>query len=106
VTLRRQNERVIKRRLLVVLVSASTVAVGVGANASAAPIANGCPEGFESMSVVEAESLGYSPVPRLADEGGNRDGLVCRRALGDGVLHTYPGRPDIIYAWVDNDFGK
>ena len=82
-----------------------------GANASAAPPTNGCAEGFESISVAQAESDGYRPVPRLVDEfvdpkkPGNRDGLVCRRLSRRRRPQGLPGRPDNLYLWSDNTFG-
>jgi hypothetical protein len=84
----------------------AALAFAVGGNASAAPPNNGCPEGFELISVVQAESEGYA-LARVVDESagppaGNHDGYACRRLLGDGIFHTFPGRPDNVYHWMDN----
>ena len=101
-TLRPRNGTVTKRRLLGLLVAVPAVAVGIGATASAATPSNGCPAGFESLSVVQAESEGPYVVARIVDETGNNDGYVCRRLLGDGVAHKFLGRPDNVYLWLDN----
>ena len=101
-----RRERVATRRLLALLLSAAAASLGGGASASAATPTNGCPAGFEVISVAQAESEGYR-LARVVDESvdkppGNRDGYACRRPLGDGVFHTFPGRPDTVYQWMDN----
>jgi hypothetical protein len=64
---------------------------------------NGCPEGWEWMVVGEGEADRRVPWEVDAVEnGGNGDGIVCARAMGDGIFHTYPGRPDTVYRWNDN----
>lgn len=74
---------------------------GVGAAAGAANEA--CPKGFETITVEQAISEGYLRNPPLVDGLGNGDGTVCRRALGDGNFHSFPGATvDTIYFWTDN----
>jgi ABC-type nitrate/sulfonate/bicarbonate transport system substrate-binding protein len=94
------------KRLLLALAAAATAAVAAGnasAETSRTPVANGCPAGFEFILVEQAEAQGYVPIPRLVDESGNANGAVCRRALGDGIFHSFPGRPDTVYWWADDD---
>jgi hypothetical protein len=74
---------------------------GAGAAAAAANVA--CPKGFETITVEQAISEGYLRTPALVDGLGNGDGTVCRRALGDGNFHSFPGTTvDTIYNWIDN----
>ncbi len=92
--------------LFVMLAAIAALTVAVGGIASAAPPNNGCPEGFDLISVAQAESEG-NRVARIADEmagppPGNHDGYACRRLLGDGIFHLFPGRPDNVYHWMDN----
>jgi hypothetical protein len=96
--------------LLGFVVTAATVALVTATGVSAAPPVNGCPEGFELISVAQGESEGY-PLARLQDEfvgrpPGNHDGYVCRRPVGDGIFHDYPGRPDTVYLWLDNSLNR
>ena len=105
-TLTRRSKKVAARWLLPLLLSVSAAMPGISADASGAPPTNGCPEGFELISVAQAESEGY-PLARVADEfdgnpPGNHDGYACRRPVGDGVFHDDPARPDTIYLWFDN----
>jgi hypothetical protein len=84
-------------------IAAAALALLTAAGTSAAPPSSGCPQGFEEVAVSQAENEGYVPIPRLVDNAGNGNGEVCRRALGDGVFHRFPGRPDTIYQWRDDD---
>ena len=110
-TFRHPNERMTLKPLVALLLVVATTAFVAGTSASAATPTNGCPQAFEFISVAQAESEGYSPTPRLTDEAvgaplpGNHDGFVCRRPLGDGVAHDFPGRPDTVYVWLDNRVG-
>ena len=68
---------------------------------------NACPAPFETISVAQAVSEGYTITPVLADSLGSRDGIVCRIPLGDGILiHLLRDFPivtvDQIYFWLDN----
>ena len=103
-----RSEEVARRRLLAFLLSVTAASLGGATYASAATPTNGCPEGFEVISVAQAESEGYR-LARVVDESvdqspkpGNRDSYACRRPLGDGVFHDFPGRHDTIYWWMDN----
>jgi hypothetical protein len=88
--------------LLAVLVSASALAVTGGASANRGGI-GGCSAGFEYISLVDVLSEGPRPSAILADVTGNNDGYVCRRLLGDGTFHRFPGAVnDKIYTWADN----
>ena len=93
----------IKRLLsLAVFVSASALAVTGGASADQRGT-GGCAAGFEYISLVQVLSEGPRPSAVYADVTGNNDGYVCRRLLGDGVFHLYPGAVnDKIYLWFDN----
>jgi hypothetical protein len=100
----RRNE--MARRLLALFAALMALTFGIAVNASAAPPVDGCPQGWELISVAQAEAEGRPPA-RVVDEfaghpAGNRDGYVCRRALGDGIDQNLPGRPDTIYRWRDN----
>lgn len=73
----------------------------VPAAAARPPAENGgCPQGFKWIVVGEGEA--DRRVPREVDDLGNGDGIVCAPAIGDGIFHTYPGRPDTVYRWADN----
>jgi hypothetical protein len=73
-------------------------AAGVMAAANTA-----CPEGFDTITVAQAVSEGYLTSPVRADEAGNNDGTVCRRALGDGIFHIFPNATvDTVHEWADN----
>ena len=73
-----------------------TEPVGAAANTA-------CPAGYETIAVADAVSEGYVDVAPRVDNGGNRDGVVCRRLVGDGTLHVF-GNPNVdqIYNWLDN----
>ncbi|MFZ0627629.1 MAG: hypothetical protein WAN34_14150 [Acidimicrobiia bacterium] len=95
----------IRRRIITACTIAALATTLLAAPASARPPAenNGCPQGFESMVVGEGEA--DRRVPHEVDSpefGGNGDSIVCARALGQGIYHTYPGRPDTVYRWADN----
>jgi hypothetical protein len=95
---------VTKRLLfLAVLASASAVAVTGGASANQGGI-GGCSAGFEYISLVDVLNEGPRLAAIAADVTGNNDGYVCRRLVGDGTFHLYPGSVnDKIYIWLDND---
>jgi hypothetical protein len=103
------RERRTLRRMMAILAAVGLMAAMlafVAPGASAALPNNGCPEGFDLISVAQAESEG-NRVARIADEfagppPGNHDGYACRRLLGDGIFHQFPGRPDNVYHWMDN----
>jgi len=69
------------------------------------PPNNGCPEGFDLISVVQVES-GATGRPNRGrvrwSSPGNHDGYACRRLLGEGAFHLNPARPDNVYHWMDN----
>ena len=74
-------------------------------NAAAGPPANGCPTGYQLLSVATLTAEGYQ-VPALVDsssfhsfgEPGNGDGLVCGVQLGNRT--TSFGQP--VYNFIDN----
>jgi hypothetical protein len=82
---------------------ATTVFIASGTGVVGAAANTACPAGFETTTVAQAISEGYLSVASNVDNGGNRDGIVCRRLLGDGTLHVF-GNPnvDVIYNWLDN----
>jgi len=93
------------RRILFTLVATMLATSLFAVSAMAQPPAenNGCSQGYQWMEVGVGDA--DRPTPRIVDDpanGGNGDGIVCARALGDGVFHTFPGRPDTIYKWMDN----
>ena len=63
---------------------------------------NGCPQEFEWEVVGEGEA--DRRVPREVDavENGGNGGIVCARALGDGIFQDYPGGRTPYYGWADN----
>jgi hypothetical protein len=86
---------------------AIVVAVGAGAVAIAAPAGaaanTACPEGFEMITVEAAVEQGYRHTPVYLDAAGNNDGIVCRRPVGDGILHIFlAATVDQIYILLDN----
>ena len=91
------------RRIALVLASSCVIAGGAATTAGAAsPLPNGCPSGFELVIVDALEDPRQAALAGQVDANGNNDGYVCRRALGDGIFHTFPGRPDTVYHWADN----
>ena len=94
-----------KKRLTMALAAGALATALLAPSALASPPAEnmGCPEGFTWMVVGVGDADRTVPKQNDAIEnGGNGDGIVCARALGDGVVHTFPGRPDIVYEWSDN----
>ena len=85
---------------------AATLVGSVPASA-ATPVSNGCPAGFQLLSVSTLSAEGYH-LPALVDDPnsglrsygrpGNGDGLVCGRQLGNRT--TSFGLP--IYEFFDN----
>jgi hypothetical protein len=74
-----------------------------GADVVGAAANTACPAGYETIAVVDAVNEGYVDVAPRVDNSGNRDGVVCRRLVGDGTLHVF-GNPNVdhIYNWLDN----
>ncbi len=89
------------RGLSFAFVSLGSALVFAGAAHSNPGGTGGCAAGFEFVSVDELDDVYRSA--RIADNLGNNDGYVCRRALGDGFHHDAPGRPDTVYLWLDNE---
>jgi hypothetical protein len=91
------------RRIALLLASLCVIAGGAATTAGAeSPLPNGCPSGYELISVDAVENPLQAVTAERVDTGGNNDGYACRRALGDGIFHTFPGRPDTVYHWADN----
>jgi len=81
-------------------VSASALAMVGGASANQGGT-GGCSAGFEYISLVQVLSEGPRPAAIAADVNG--DGYVCRRLLGEGIFHLFPGAvSSSIYYWFDN----
>lgn len=93
-----------RRLRLVGVVVASLALLAGSAGTAAASATDACPQGFETITLAQAASEGYVTSPTQTDEAGNGDGIVCRRALGQGIDHLFPGiDPGTqIYYWVDN----
>jgi hypothetical protein len=84
------------------LTSACAVAFSPGASANNGGI-GGCSAGFEYISLAQVLSEGPRPSAIEADTTGNNDGYVCRRLIGDGIAHLFPGAVnDTFYIWLDN----
>ena|SRR5437763_1326913 len=82
------------------VVSALALVCVGGASANRGGI-GGCSAGFEYISLVQVLSEGPRPSAIAADVNG--DGYVCRRLLGDGIFHQFPGAVNTsIYFWLDN----
>ena len=93
-----------RARITATLSSATAVFVVLaGADRAGAAANTACPAGYETIDVVDAVDEGYVDVAPRVDNGGNRDGVVCRRLVGDGTLHVF-GNPNVdqIYNWLDN----
>jgi hypothetical protein len=86
----------------VIVVFASVCALAALAIPVASAEQEGCPSGFELIGVTEAGDARQVLTAQSVDAAGNNDGFVCRRALGDGIFHDFPGRPDTVYHWQDN----
>ena len=88
------------RNLIVVFVSVCALA------ALAAPLASaeqeGCPTGYELISVQGFDDPRQVALAGSVDAAGNNDGYICRRPLGDGIFHDFPTRPDTVYHLRDN----
>jgi hypothetical protein len=102
--------------VIALLVAAAAGAMSAAAPALAAPPPNGCPAGYQLLSVATLSAQGYK-VPALVDsptgglvghgpgngaswvqQPGNGDGLVCGRPLGNQVT-PWGGQ---LYDFVDN----
>ncbi|HEY3410864.1 MAG TPA: hypothetical protein VGK53_22075 [Propionicimonas sp.] len=73
------------------------------------PTTTGCSAAYELVSVAAVEPLGYSPTPRLVDEAGNSNGLVCRRPVPLVFLRLLCNNDcpvDLIYDWRDDSIPK
>jgi hypothetical protein len=83
------------------IVTSLLLVAGAGVVEAAANTA--CPAGFDVVTVEQAISEGFLSVASNVDRAGNRDGIVCRRLLGDGTKHVF-GNPNVdeIYNWLDN----
>lgn len=91
------------RKMAPVLASLCVIACGSATTAAAAsPLPSGCPTGFELIGIGAPEDPRQAVLAGQVDAGGNNDGYVCRRALGDGAFHNFPTRPDTVYQWADN----
>lgn len=90
------------KRCVGVLVAAGVIGCSVvptRVHASNAP-PNGCPNGFQYLSVSDLTAMGYH-VPALVDSpanGGNGDGYICARALGERTT-SWGGQ---LYLFADN----
>jgi len=82
---------------------ATSLLLVAGASVVGAAANTACPAGFDTTTVAQAISEGYLSVASNVDNAGNRDGVVCRRLLGDGTKHVF-GNPNVdeIYNWLDN----
>ena len=100
------------KRLTLALVAAGALGAGTGGtllagSAFAAPPANGCPAGYQLLSVKTLTEMGYH-APALVDsptsgvlsfgQPGNNDGSVCGVQLGNQL--TSFGLP--VYNFIDN----
>jgi hypothetical protein len=80
-----------------VLASLCVIAGGAATTAVARPpLPNGCPTGFELISVDAVQDPRQALLAERVDAGGNHDGYACRRPLGDGIVRKFPGRPDTV----------
>jgi hypothetical protein len=96
------------RRLAAALAIGASAAAVACTTASAAPPPNGCPAGFDLLSVQTLTAEGYklparidSPTSGLDSFGknpGNGDGYICGRSLGNRL--TDFGLP--LYEFTDN----
>jgi hypothetical protein len=84
----------------------AAVALATSSGPALAAANDACPAGFQTISVAQAVSEGYTSTPVLVDSpdhGGNSDGIVCRRPIGDGQLKKIPNPTvDQLYFWHDN----
>lgn len=82
---------------------ATSLLLVAGAGIVGAAANTACPAGYEEITVADAISEGFLSVASNVDNGGNQDGVVCRRLVGDGTKHVF-GNPNVehIYNWLDN----
>ncbi len=85
--------------------SGAMLVAPMGIAGAATPKVTGCPSGFERITVADAETAGYKPLPRRVDEGGNNNGIVCQKPLPEVLVELVCGTPchiDVIYLWRDD----
>lgn len=88
-----------------IALTAATVVIAPGARGASLPTTTGCPASHELASVSAVEAQGYSPSPRLVDEAGNHNGLVCRLPLPEVFLRLLCDNDcpvPLIYSWKDD----
>lgn len=98
--------KTIRRAAVPIALAAAAICLPVAAAVAAAP-SNGCPDGYQVMSVADLSQLGYL-VPAQVDNStsgvrsfgsvGNDDGWVCGVRLGHQM--TSFGQP--VYNFWDN----
>lgn len=94
-----------RKTLLATLVVAMMTIAGPAVANPPNPHETGCPNGHPIMNVEDLASEGYGAPGYVddADNGGNGDGYVCARALGDGWFQIFPNAPvDTIFSFSDN----
>jgi hypothetical protein len=89
------------RRCVGALTATVAFAVGVTAQAPAAPAHRGCPPSFTFWDV----STQPYQVDNQVDAEGNGDGLVCAKPL-DAKTFQVGGQTYQIYSFIDNVAGK
>lgn len=99
-----------KRRLaltlILVLLVNGLLSVAVAAANPEIPPESGCPAGWPPLEVSWLESQGPYRAPRLVDNAGNGNGIICARALPDAfrVQFCGPACPvPIVYLFQDDD---
>ncbi|MEN8238467.1 MAG: hypothetical protein ABFR53_04600 [Actinomycetota bacterium] len=94
------------RKTLIATLAVAMMAVAGPAFANPThPHDTGCPTGKALTGVEYLTEMGYG-VPGYIDDianGGNGDGYVCARALGDGWFQVFPDATvETIYNFSDN----
>jgi hypothetical protein len=76
---------------------------GLATANSGDPHANGCPSGWDALSVTDLTNAGYK-VPASVDAAGNNDGIVCGLAwTAAEQAARLPNASLQIYEFRDND---
>jgi hypothetical protein len=100
-----RGERAMRKTMLATLVVAMMAVADPAVAGPVHPHETGCPTGHPIVSVADLTADGYG-VPAWVDaeaNGGNGDGYVCARALGDGWFQIFPDAiVDTIFLFSDN----
>lgn len=97
------------RKSLPAIALAIAAVIGPATPSEAQPRQTGCPSAFELRTVEQWAADGYTIVPAMIDDSGNRDGNVCGLDMPEGYRFAlgkaFGVEPsvEVIYLFTDND---